>query len=166
MAGDGISPMDNEEDMKVIRCEQNASNWTSGDKFLVAPGFSHSIAQDSIDALGLVVQVVPDKNTMRLILRDLGIPEIRIADYDAGRDKAQETYAALRDLINDLPTNGEMGQALTSAVALVNEHADENKDEIIAAIPSGGSGGSASAYALSLDIEQVPGTATGTATPQ
>lgn len=66
----------------------------------------------------------------------------------------------------DLPIKGELTQALTSTVALVNEHADTNKDEIIAAIPSGGSGGSASAYALSLDIEQVPGTATGTATPQ
>lgn len=68
--------------------------------------------------------------------------------------------------VDDLPTKGELTQALTSTVALVNEHADDNKDEIITAIPSGGSGGSASAYSLSLDIEQVPGTATGTATPQ
>jgi hypothetical protein len=72
---------------------------------------------------------------------------------------------ALPAAIADLPTNGEMGQALTSTVALVNEHADENKDAIIAAIPSG-SGGSASTYSLNLNIDQVPGTATGTATPQ
>jgi hypothetical protein len=66
--------------------------------------------------------------------------------------------------VSDLPTNGELGQALTSTVALVNEHADGNKAEIIAAIPQGGSGG-ASPYSLSIDIDSVPGTATGTATP-
>lgn len=69
-----------------------------------------------------------------------------------------------RAALLDLPTKGELGQALTSTVALVNEHADENKDAIIAAIPSG-SGGSASIYSLNLNIDQVPGTATGTATP-
>jgi len=70
-------------------------------------------------------------------------------------------------LINDLPTNGEMGQALTSTVALVNEHADTNKQEILNAIddiPGGGTSGGN--YSLSLNIDGVPGTATGTATPQ
>lgn len=66
--------------------------------------------------------------------------------------------------VADLPTNGELGQALTSTVALVNEHADGNKADIIAAIPQGGSGG-ASPYSLSIEIDSVPGTATGTATP-
>jgi hypothetical protein len=78
-----------------------------------------------------------------------------------------EQDAALMGLpaaVSDLPTNGELGQALTSTVALVNEHADGNKAEIIAAIPQGGSGG-ASPYSLSIDIDSVPGTATGTATP-
>jgi hypothetical protein len=79
--------------------------------------------------------------------------------------------AALRDAvtasITDLPTKGGLGQALTSTVVLVNEHADENKDAIIDAIshiPGGGSGVSGS-YSLSLDIDTVPGTATGTASP-
>lgn len=84
-----------------------------------------------------------------------------------GLTSAQD--AALMGLpaaVDDLPTKGELTQALTSTVSLVNEHADANKDEIIADIPSSGSGGSTSAYSLSLEIEQVPGTATGTATPQ
>lgn len=82
-----------------------------------------------------------------------------------GLTAAQDTaLMGLPAAIADLPTNGEMGQALTSTVALVNEHADENKDAIIDAIPSGG--GSASTYSLNLNIDQVPGTATGTATPQ
>lgn len=84
-----------------------------------------------------------------------------------GLTSAQD--AALMGLpaaVDDLPTKSELTQALTSTVSLVNEHADANKDEIIAAIPDGAGGGSASAYALSLNIEQVPGTATGTATPQ
>src|SRR5690606_15996455 len=38
--------------------------------------------------------------------------------------------ANLPSSVADLPTNGEMGQALTSTVALVNEHADGNKDAI------------------------------------
>jgi hypothetical protein len=69
--------------------------------------------------------------------------------------------------IADLPTNGELGQALTSTVALVNEHADENKDEVLEAIeniPNGGSTGGGT-YDLSLNINTIPGTATGTATP-
>lgn len=74
--------------------------------------------------------------------------------------------AADRAMLDDIASKGELTQALTSTVSLVNEHADANKDEIIAAIPSSGSGGSTSAYNLSLEIEQVPGTATGTATPQ
>lgn len=69
----------------------------------------------------------------------------------------------LPDAVADLPTNGELSQALTSTVLLVNDHADENKDEIIAAIP--GIPGSGS-YDLSLTIDEIPGTATGTATAQ
>jgi hypothetical protein len=102
---------------------------------------------------------------------------VTVGEWDAARDLviARRTELGLPVSISsggsvpdltDLPTKGELTQALTSTVSLVNEHADANKDEIIAAIPSGGSGGSASAYNLSLDIEQVPGTATGTATPQ
>lgn len=73
--------------------------------------------------------------------------------------------AALMGLPNavaDLPTNGELEQALTSTVVLVNGHADDNRDAIIAAIPGGGSSAS---YELSLTIDEIPGTATGTATP-
>lgn len=65
--------------------------------------------------------------------------------------------------VADLPTNGELGQALTSTVALVNDHADDNKDAIIAAMPTS-SGGGSSSYNLSLTIDEIPGTATGTAT--
>lgn len=36
--------------------------------------------------------------------------------------------------LTNLPTSGELGQALTSTVVLVNDHADENRDEIIDAI--------------------------------
>jgi hypothetical protein len=72
-----------------------------------------------------------------------------------------------RALLEDLPSNGQMGQALTSTVSLVNEHADANKQDILDAIdeiPSTSSG--SSAYGLSLTIDEIPGTATGTATPQ
>lgn len=78
-----------------------------------------------------------------------------------------EVIAAIQgpiiEMLNEIPTNGELGQALTSAVVLVNEHADENKDAIIAAMPAG-SGGGSSSYNLSLTIDEIPGTATGTAT--
>lgn len=68
-----------------------------------------------------------------------------------------------RATLSELPTKSELGQALTSTVALVNEHADDNKDAIIAAMPTG-SGGGSSSYNLSLTIDEIPGTATGTAT--
>src|SRR5690606_7684870 len=101
-----------------------------------------------------------------------GAEVIQVTDADlrniaaSVRDAAEKlpVLTGTSALLADLPTKGELGQALTSTVALVNEHADENKDAIIAAIPSG-SGGSASTYSLNLNIDQVPGTATGTATP-
>lgn len=68
--------------------------------------------------------------------------------------------------VADIPTASEIEQALTSTVILVNDHADVNKGEILEAIeeiPAGGGGGGN--YALSLDIDNVPGTATGTAVP-
>lgn len=61
--------------------------------------------------------------------------------------------------ISNLPTKDDLGQALTSTVALVNEHADSNRDQIIDAIPG------SSGYDVNLSIDSVPGTATGTATP-
>lgn len=100
------------------------------------------------------------------ILAATGGPVTITIDDAAANLIAQKVATLIQSSLDDLPTNGEIGQALTSTVALVNEHADANKDAIIAAIPSDGSGGSASTYALSLNIEQVPGTATGTATPQ
>lgn len=69
-------------------------------------------------------------------------------------------------------SSGQLTQALTSSVVLVNEHADENKDEIIAAIPTGGGAAPAPSaeYDITLtgDVSSVPGTVslTGTATPQ
>lgn len=68
----------------------------------------------------------------------------------------------LPDAVADLPTNGELGQALTATVSLINDHADTNKDAIVAAIPENGS--PANGYDLSLTIDEIPGTATGTAT--
>lgn len=66
----------------------------------------------------------------------------------------------------DIPSAVELTQALTSTVSLVNAQAAINRDQILDAIdeiPAGSS--SAGAYSLSLEIEGVPGTASGTATP-
>lgn len=85
-----------------------------------------------------------------------------------GLTAAQNTMlmTTLPTAVDAVPTNFELSQALTSTVNLVNAQAATNRDLILDAIddiPSGG--GSASSYALSLDVSAVPGTATGTATP-
>lgn len=73
----------------------------------------------------------------------------------AGLTPAQDSH------LMSIATGEQAGRALTSAVAQVNGHADANRDQIIDAIP-GGSGWSS--YKLSIDIDNIPGTATGTAT--
>lgn len=97
--------------------------------------------------------------------------------WDAGTSSLQPNQPSIlatagsfttadRAMLDDIATKGELSQALTSTVVLVNEHADENKDEVLEAIeeiPSGGA--SSAAYSLELNIDGVPGTATGTATP-
>lgn len=133
-------------------------------------------AQMSIDGQrpSLISQIRDKVNSISTKVDTLSSPSIPAATLVAALSDpsvvnaiAQKVASLIQPSLDDIPTNGEMGQALTSTVALVNEHADENKDAIIAAIPSGsGSGGSASTYSLNLDIDQVPGTATGTATPQ
>lgn len=91
------------------------------------------------------------------------------ADIIAQNGLATTADSPFRQMVtdaDDLPSKGELGQALTSTVALVNDHADTNKTEILDAIgtaPSGGASGGN--YTLSLDIDGVPGTASGTATP-
>ena len=101
-------------------------------------------------------------DTLLATVIDANVGKVSQAIRDARQISAQN-----RDAIQSLPTNGEMGQALTSTVSLVNEHADANKQEILNAIddiPGGGTSGGN--YSLSLNIDGVPGTATGTATAQ
>jgi hypothetical protein len=72
---------------------------------------------------------------------------------------AQNTMlmTTLPALVNDVPTNGEMAQLLTSTVVSVNQHDDVNKDIIIAAINAN----PAAAVGAPLTV-----TLTGTATPE
>lgn len=54
-----------------------------------------------------------------------------------------------RAMLDDIASKGELTQALTSTVALVNEHADENKTEIIDAI--GNAPGGANNFSITLE---------------
>jgi len=178
-AGGGAEPFpESEDEMKLIKFRLGSSDFFLGARGLYRSPDAGQTAFSSDANNGLLQKDFGALNSTScdLLLRPFGFsyadamalgpgafipPAVNGGFTTADRAKINEIDAK----VADLPTNGEMGQALTSTVALVNEHADENKDAIIAAIP-GGSGGSASTYSLNLNIDQVPGTATGTATPQ
>lgn len=173
-SGGDLEPIENEDDMKAIAYVFDGSgsggsgNPLYGSTGIFADGLgfkrtstgmgdrtAYSNWKIYLAAMGFVVsEQHNDVNVLNWA--EANLPQMGSASGFTSADRA---------VLLDLPTTGELGQALTSTVALVNEHADDNKDAIIAAIPQGGSGGT-SAYSLSIDIDSVPGTATGTATPQ
>jgi len=109
-----------------------------------------------------VNQIFTKAESIETKVNAISTPTISQAALISALTSPQVIDALKTALLTDIPSKGELTQALTSTVSLVNEHADANKDAIIAALPGGSSG----TYNISLNVDGVPGTATGTATPQ
>lgn len=163
-AGGGVTPIEKKDQEVIILKSNGRGAW------LIGAGYARHIPTiqelTQVETLGYNVKDCGSNDAAFDLLWSAHTNISTFSNINVGGGIVGGFTATDRAMLDDIASRDELTSALTSTVALVNDHADANKAEILDAIedaPGGGTSGGN--YTLSLNIDGVPGTANGTATP-